>query len=58
MSEEDETPIFSLRLLTSLVHDVSRESWDALVGAESPFLEWDWLASLEEARCVGGRSGW
>ncbi|MEY4948087.1 MAG: hypothetical protein RL698_298 [Pseudomonadota bacterium] len=58
MSVEDETPIFSLRLLTSLVHDVSRESWDALVGAESPFLEWDWLASLEEARCVGGRSGW
>jgi predicted N-acyltransferase len=32
--------------------------WDALVGDESPFLEWAWLASLEEAGTVGGRTGW
>ncbi len=32
--------------------------WDALVGDESPFLEWAWLASLEEARCVTRRTGW
>jgi predicted N-acyltransferase len=56
--EDTEPPIFSLRLMTSLVADVRREEWDALVGDESPFLEWGWLASLEEARCVGGRSGW
>ena len=48
----------TLRLLTNLVSDVRPEEWDALVGDESPFLEWGWLASLEEARCVGGRSGW
>jgi predicted N-acyltransferase len=35
-----------------------RDEWNALVGDESPFLEWEWLASLEEAGCVGGRSGW
>ena len=49
---------FTLRLLTSLSSDVRPEDWDAMVGDESPFLEWGWLASLEEARCVGGRSGW
>ncbi len=37
---------------------LKREDWDALVGAESPFLEWDWLASLEEAGCVSAENGW
>lgn len=32
--------------------------WDALVGGESPFLEWDWLASLEVTGCVGASLGW
>jgi len=54
----EEPPFFTLRLMTSLAADVRREEWDALVGGESPFLEWGWLASLEEARCVGGRTGW
>lgn len=40
------------------MHDVAREQWDALVGEGSPFLEWDWLASMEEARCVAPRTGW
>ena len=57
-SEHEPVATFTLRLMTQLAADVRREDWDALVGAESPFLEWDWLASLEEARCVGGRSGW
>jgi len=50
--------LFTLRVLTSLASDVRPAEWDALVGDESPFLEWGWLASLEEARCVGGRTGW
>jgi len=37
---------------------VAREQWDALVGEESPFLEWDWLASLEESGCVRAERGW
>ena len=40
------------------VSQVPREDWDALVGGESPFLEWDWLASLEDAGVVGPESGW
>lgn len=55
---DPETRMFTLRILTQLASDVRREEWDTLVGNESPFLEWGWLASLEEARCVGGRSGW
>jgi hypothetical protein len=46
-----------LALLES-VREIPRVEWNALVGDESPFLEWEWLASLEEAGCVGGGSGW
>ncbi len=38
--------------------DVPAEAWNALVGDGSVFLEWEWLASLEEAGCVGARTGW
>jgi len=37
---------------------VPREAWNALVGDASPFLEWEWLASLEQAGCVGPGTGW
>ena len=40
------------------VREVPAAQWNALVGDASPFLEWEWLASLEEAGCVGGKSGW
>jgi predicted N-acyltransferase len=40
------------------VASLPRAQWNALVGEESPFLEWDWLASLEEAGCAAPRSGW
>jgi predicted N-acyltransferase len=40
------------------VAQVPRDDWNALVREESPFLEWEWLASLEEAGCVGAGSGW
>jgi predicted N-acyltransferase len=32
--------------------------WDALAAEESPFLEWGWLASLEESGCVSAAAGW
>jgi len=40
------------------VAGVPRDAWNALVGDASPFLEWEWLASLEEAGCVGAETGW
>src|SRR5574341_895460 len=45
----------------SLVHrlaDVPRAEWDALADGDSPFLEWDWLASREEAGCATAETGW
>ncbi len=38
--------------------DLPADQWDALVGSGSPFLEWGWLASLEDAGCVGPGTGW
>ena len=40
------------------VAELPREAWDALVGDESPFLEWGWLTSLEESASVGPGTGW
>jgi predicted N-acyltransferase len=40
------------------VREVPAPEWNALVGDGSPFLEWEWLASLEEAGCVGPETGW
>ena len=47
----------TVRVLES-VREVSREAWDALVADESPFLEWEWLAALEDGRTVTRESGW
>ena len=44
--------------LASGVSSLPPEEWNALVGEESPFLEWEWLASLEDAGCVGPETGW
>ncbi|HEU4430081.1 MAG TPA: GNAT family N-acetyltransferase [Myxococcota bacterium] len=44
--------------LLESVREIPREEWNALVADESPFLEWEWLASLEEAGCVGARASW
>jgi predicted N-acyltransferase len=38
--------------------DIDPAAWDALVGPGSPFLEWGWLAALEESGCVGAETGW
>jgi predicted N-acyltransferase len=40
------------------VREVPAVEWNALVGDGSPFLEWEWLASLEDAGCVGPETGW
>ncbi len=40
------------------VAELPRDEWNALVGDGSPFLEWEWLASLEESGSVGPRTGW
>ncbi|GIW42785.1 MAG: hypothetical protein KatS3mg077_0067 [Candidatus Binatia bacterium] len=40
------------------VSKVDRDSWNALVEKDHPFLEWDWLSGLEETGCVSRATGW
>jgi predicted N-acyltransferase len=50
--------VTTVRVLAS-IQEAPRAAWDALVGADgSPFLEWDWLAALEEASTVTPETGW
>jgi len=44
--------------ICSALADIGAAAWDALIADESPFLEWGWLASLEEAGCVRQTTGW
>ena len=31
------------------LNEIEPAAWDAIVGSESPFLEWGWLSALEDA---------
>jgi predicted N-acyltransferase len=50
-------PAFTIALEEG-VSSLDAKQWDELVGDESPFLEWAFLASLEEAGTLDPRSGW
>jgi predicted N-acyltransferase len=47
----------SISVATGL-SDVSAREWNALAGPDNPFLCHAFLSSLEEAGCVGRRTGW
>jgi len=47
----------SLRVVQKMA-EVSRQRWDALSAATTPFLKWDWLESLERSGCVNEKAGW
>jgi predicted N-acyltransferase len=49
--------VTALRVVRRLA-DVPAAAWDALVGEGSPFLEWSWLATLEETGAAAERRGW
>jgi predicted N-acyltransferase len=40
------------------VSATSASEWNGLVGEASPFLEWEWLASLERSGALGDTLGW
>src|SRR6185295_19141136 len=40
------------------IAEIPREEWDLLVAGSSPFLEWDWLDTLEQTGCVQEKTGW
>jgi hypothetical protein len=47
-----------MKLDVCSLSDIGPEPWNALVGSGSPFLEWEWLWSLETSGCVARSSGW
>jgi len=41
------------------IGEIPREEWNSLVSREDlPFLEWDWLAALEESGSIAPETGW
>ena len=40
------------------IGEVAPDAWNALVADGSPFVEWEWLASLEDAETVRPETGW
>ncbi|MBW4700312.1 MAG: GNAT family N-acetyltransferase [Aphanocapsa lilacina HA4352-LM1] len=40
------------------LQSIDPREWNALVGDGSPFLEWEWLRSMELASCVSPSEGW
>ena len=42
----------------SSIDEIDPQQWNALGGMRIPFLRHEFLAALEHARCVGGRTGW
>lgn len=44
--------------LLSGVREIPEEKWNLLVGDGSPFLEWGWLASLEDSGSATPERGW
>ena len=53
----DEAPKLTIQLEDG-VSSLPQAEWDRLVGKESPFLEWAFLASLEQAGALDPESGW
>jgi len=49
--------VTTVRVLERIA-EVAPAAWNALVRDESPFLEWEWLASLEESGSVAAETGW
>jgi len=45
------------RLATD-IRSLAAADWDACAGGDNPFVGHAFLAALEEAGCVGGRTGW
>ncbi len=40
------------------IDELTPQEWNALCGADSPFLRHQFLAALEHTACVGGTTGW
>ncbi len=48
---------FNIRFLPHIA-DIAGAQWNALVGADYPFIRHEFLLALEQSGCVNARSGW
>ncbi|MFP6656107.1 MAG: GNAT family N-acetyltransferase [Myxococcota bacterium] len=53
----DDGPKYEIQLEDGVAR-LPQAQWDAVVGDGSPFLEWAFLASLEDAKTLDRESGW
>jgi predicted N-acyltransferase len=49
--------LYRLKVFRSIAA-IPREDWNGLTGTEFPFLEWEWLAAMEESGSAAPRTGW
>src|SRR5258708_38133464 len=41
------------------MRDIARDEWNALLALDDkPFLDWDWLAAMEESQSAARKTGW
>jgi predicted N-acyltransferase len=40
------------------IHELRAAEWNALGATDNPFTRYEFLAALEDTRCVGGATGW
>ena len=57
MSNIPKNSVLSLETLTS-VNDISSVEWNRLNATGHPFVMHNFLAALENSKCVGGNTGW
>lgn len=50
--------VLSCRVLDEGVTALNADHWDALTGSEYPFLTHAFLSALEQAACLGTKTGW
>lgn len=44
--------------MTQQIASIPREKWNALIGSDHPFMNWEFLALLESSHSVGEGTGW
>lgn len=48
---------FTARFIDS-IHQVDQQAWDRLAGTEYPFIQYQYLAALEDSGCTSEHNGW
>jgi uncharacterized protein len=56
---KNETPGQAELAVVERMRDIPRENWNSLLAPDdSPFVDWDWLCSMEESRSAARKTGW